>query len=43
MTALPALTANLKLLPNDAKGQAFIEILSEDVHKIAKQKDAENN
>lgn len=30
MTALPALTANLKLLPEDAKGQAFIEILSED-------------
>lgn len=29
MTALPALTANLKLLPDDAKGQAFIEILSE--------------
>ncbi len=30
MTALPALTANLKRLPANAKGQAFIEVLSED-------------
>ena len=29
MTALPALSANLKLLPKDAIGKAFIEILSE--------------
>ena len=29
MTALPALTANLKLLAADARGKAFIEILSE--------------
>ena len=29
MTALPALSANLKLLPKTAKGKAFIEILSE--------------
>lgn len=29
MTALPALKANLKLLPKDARGKAFIEILSE--------------
>ena len=29
MTALPALTANLKLLPANARGKAFIEILSE--------------
>jgi len=29
MTALPALTANLKLLPAEARGMAFIEILSE--------------
>jgi NADPH-dependent ferric siderophore reductase len=29
MTALPALTANLKLLPDNARGKAFIEILSE--------------
>lgn len=28
MTALPALTANLKLLPENARGKAFIEILS---------------
>ena len=30
MTALPALTANLRLLPTDARGKAFIEILTED-------------
>ncbi len=30
MTALPALSANLKLLPKNAMGKAFIEILSED-------------
>ena len=29
MTALPALKANLKLLPENARGKAFIEILSE--------------
>jgi len=29
MTALPALTANLKLLPANARGKAFIEILSD--------------
>lgn len=29
MTALPALTANLKLLPDNARGKVFIEILSE--------------
>lgn len=29
MTALPALTANLKLLPDNARGKAFIEILSD--------------
>ncbi len=29
MTALPALTANLKLLPENAQGKAFIEICSE--------------
>lgn len=29
MTALPALTANLKLLPDNAEGKVFIEILSE--------------
>ena len=29
MTALPALTANLKTLPASARGKAFIEILSE--------------
>ena len=29
MTALPALTTNLKLLPENAKGTAFIEILTE--------------
>ena len=29
MTALPALSANLKLLPKDARGKAFIEIISE--------------
>lgn len=29
MTALPALTANLKLLPEHARGQVFIEIMSE--------------
>ena len=28
MTALPALSANLKLLSDDAKGKAFIEVLS---------------
>jgi len=30
MTALPALSANLKLLPDNATGKAFIEILTED-------------
>ena len=30
MTALPALISNLKLLPKDAKGNVFIEILTED-------------
>lgn len=29
MTALPALSANLKLLPKDAIGKAFVEIISE--------------
>ena len=29
MTALPALTANLKLLPKDSRGKAYIEILTE--------------
>lgn len=29
MTALPALTANLKYLPKDAQGKVFIEVLSE--------------
>ena len=29
MTALPALTANLKILPESARGKVFIEILSE--------------
>lgn len=29
MTALPAITVNLALLPNDAKGYAVIEVLSE--------------
>lgn len=37
MTALPALTANLKRLPVDAQGQVFIEILSEaDKQNLAK-------
>lgn len=30
MTGLPALKANLKLLPDNARGKVFIEILSED-------------
>ncbi|NNC99305.1 MAG: siderophore-interacting protein [Gammaproteobacteria bacterium] len=30
MTALPALAANLKRLPDDARGQIFVEILSEE-------------
>ncbi len=30
MTALPALTANLRLLPDNARGQVFIEILSDE-------------
>ena len=37
MTALPALTANLKLLPANARGKAFIEILSEDDKQDLKQ------
>ena len=37
MTALPALTANLKLLPENARGQVFIEILSaEDKQNLVK-------
>ena len=37
MTALPALTVNLKRLPEDAQGQVFIEILSEaDKQDLAK-------
>ena len=42
MTALPALSANLKLLQKDAKGKAFIEILSEhDKQDLAKPKNVE--
>lgn len=42
MTALPALTANLKRLPKNAKGKAFIEILSEaDKQDLAKPDNVE--
>ena len=37
MTALPALTTNLKRLPENAKGQVFIEVLSEsDIQNLIK-------
>lgn len=42
MTALPALSANLKLLPKDATGTAFIEVLSEaDKQDLAKPENVE--
>ncbi len=42
MTALPALSANLKLLPKNASGKAFIEIISEaDKQDLVKPKNIE--